>query len=101
MGFTTNLLNPKIAVLYLSLLPQFVDPARGSVATQSLVLGVVQIVIALAVNALIVLSAGTLSRFLAERPLWLRAQRYVMGTVLAGLAVRIAADRSRAIAVTS
>jgi threonine/homoserine/homoserine lactone efflux protein len=101
MGFVTNLLNPKIAVLYLSLLPQFVDPARGNVAGQSLVLGTVQIVIALAVNALIVLSAGSLSRFLSGRPLWLRVQRYVMGTVLAGLAVRIAADRSRAIAVAS
>jgi threonine/homoserine/homoserine lactone efflux protein len=101
MGFVTNLLNPKIAVLYLSLLPQFLDPARGDVAGQSLVLGTVQIVIALTVNTLIVLSAGSLSRFLSGRPLWLRVQRVLMGTVLAGLAVRIAADRSRAIAVAS
>src|ERR1700760_870944 len=45
MGFVTNLLNPKIAVLYLSLLPQFIDPRHGSVLEQSLVLGFVQIAV--------------------------------------------------------
>ena len=50
MGFVTNLLNPKIAVLYLSLLPQFIDPAGGSVLGQSLALGVVQIMLSIAVN---------------------------------------------------
>ena len=37
----SNLLNPKIAVLYVSLLPQFIDPDRGSVALQSLTLGAI------------------------------------------------------------
>jgi threonine/homoserine/homoserine lactone efflux protein len=95
MGLVTNLLNPKIAVLYVSLLPQFIDPARGSVATQSLVLGATQIVIALSVNALIVVFAGGLAVFLAARPTWLRVQRYLMGGVLGALAVRLATDRAR------
>ena len=89
MGLVTNLLNPKIAVLYVALLPQFVDPARGSVAGQSLALGAVQIVVALSVNGLIVASAGSLAGFLAARPGWLRAQRYAMGTVLGALAVKL------------
>lgn len=95
MGLVTNLLNPKIAVLYVSLLPQFIDPERGPVATQSLVLGATQIVIALSVNALIVVFAGALAASLAARPSWLRAQRYLMSGVLGALALRLATDRVR------
>ncbi|WP_141575703.1 LysE family translocator [Actinomadura sp. WMMA1423] len=89
MGLVTNLLNPKIAVLYVSLLPQFADPDRGSVAAQILLLGAVQVTIAVTVNALIVLGAGSIAAFLVRRPGWRRAQRYLMGSVLAGLALHI------------
>jgi len=99
MGLFTCLLNPKIAILYVSLLPQFVDPARGHVAAQSLVLGMTQIVIAVTVNGLIALSAGTIAAFLGDRPAWLRAQRYLMGTVLGGLAIKLATERSHAAAL--
>src|SRR6185436_9919807 len=57
MGLVTNLLNPKIAMLYLALLPQFIDPAQGSVLVQSLVLGSIQTVISVSVNAVIALTA--------------------------------------------
>lgn len=92
MGFVTNLANPKIAVMYLSLLPQFISPGHGSVLAQSLTLGCVQIAISVAVNALIAVMAGSIAVFLGSRPLWARAQRWLMGTVLAGLAVRIALE---------
>jgi threonine/homoserine/homoserine lactone efflux protein len=96
MGLVTNLLNPKIAILYVSLLPQFVDPSRGDVAMQSLLLGLTQIVVALSVNGVFVMSAGSVAAFFGGRPLWARAQRYLMGSVLGGLAVRVAVDRAPA-----
>jgi threonine/homoserine/homoserine lactone efflux protein len=96
MGFVTNLLNPKIAMLYLALLPQFIDPAVGSVLTQSLAFGGIQIVISVSVNAMIALAAGSIALFLGTRPSWLLAQRWLMGTVLAGLAVKMAFEARRA-----
>jgi threonine/homoserine/homoserine lactone efflux protein len=93
MGLLTNLLNPKVAMIYLSLLPQFVDPARGDVLGQSLVLGATQIAISLTVNGIIACLAGSIADFLGTRPLWLTIQRWFMGTVLGGLAVRMAVER--------
>ncbi len=95
MGLVTNLLNPKIAMLYLSLLPQFIDPGRGSVFGQTLALGAVQVAISVSVNTLIALTAGSIAGFLAGRPLWLVVQRWLMGTVLAGLALRMATEAQR------
>jgi threonine/homoserine/homoserine lactone efflux protein len=96
MGLVTNLLNPKIAMLYLALLPQFIDPAAGGVLAQSLVLGSIQIAISVSVNAVIALAAGAIALFLMQRPSWMLVQRWLMGTVLAGLAVRMAVEARKA-----
>jgi threonine/homoserine/homoserine lactone efflux protein len=95
MGFMTNLLNPKVALLYLSLLPQFIDPTSGSVFAQAVLLGSVQIAISLSVNGMLAIAAGSIARFLGTRPAWLAVQRRLMGTMLAGLALRMALDARR------
>ncbi|SEU03841.1 LysE family translocator [Stenotrophomonas indicatrix] len=96
MGFLTNVLNPKVAVMYLSLLPQFLHPdSEGSVLMQSLVLGSTQLLVSVSVNAVIAIMAGSIAGFLAARPTWQAVQRWLMGTVLAGLAVRMAVDGRR------
>lgn len=90
MGFITNLLNPKVAMFYLSFFPQFLQPERGSVLLQSLQLGSVQIAVSGSVNALLILGAAGITATLSRSRGWLLAQRYLMGLVLGGLAVRIA-----------
>ena len=94
MGLLTNLFNPKIAIFYLALLPNFIDPTR-SVLTQSLVLGALQITISVTINTMIACAAGSIAGFLAARPSWLLAQRWLMGTVLGGLALRMAMESRR------
>ncbi|MBN9319702.1 MAG: LysE family translocator [Caulobacterales bacterium] len=95
MGMMTNLLNPKAAMLYLSLLPQFIDPARGDIFWQSITLSSVQIAVSMCVNGAIIAAAGSIAGFLAGRPRWMVAQRWLMGTVLGGLAVRMATEARR------
>ena len=95
MGLMTNLLNPKVAVLYLSLIPQFERPARGHLVLQGFELGLVQISVALVGNLTILLGAAEIARLLRRRPAWMRVQRYVMGTVLGALAIRLVTDHAR------
>jgi threonine/homoserine/homoserine lactone efflux protein len=92
MGLVTNLLNPKAAIMYLALIPQFVDQSAGGVVAQGFQLGAVQIAVSLAVNAGIIVAAGSIAVFLRRRPSWMRWQRWATGTLLGAVGVRLALD---------
>jgi len=95
MGLFTSILNPKVALFYLALFPQFVEPARGGVFGQSLVLGLVQIVIAVIGDTMFVLAAASVARWLGTRPVWAAAQRWLLAGVFAGIAAKLAFDDRR------
>ena len=95
MGFLTSALNPKIAVFYLSVFPQFITPEHGSVFTQSVMLGFTQISVSFMVNALIAVFAASIASWFINNPTWLAVQRYFMGFVLAALAVRLMLEQRR------
>jgi threonine/homoserine/homoserine lactone efflux protein len=77
-----KVLNPKTALFFLALLPQFVDPDRGGVWSQALVLGLVFVGLGLVTDSLYALAAGTVGGFLRRRR---RTMRYGSGIVFVGL----------------
>jgi threonine/homoserine/homoserine lactone efflux protein len=95
VGLATSILNPKVALFYLALLPQFVDASRGSVFGQSVLLGLVQIAIGIASDLCFVLAAAHAARWLARRPLWSAVQRWILGGVFAAIACKLAFDARR------
>jgi threonine/homoserine/homoserine lactone efflux protein len=90
-SLTASVVNPKVAVFYLSLFPQFVDPTTGPVLLQSLALGIVHIIVSTSVDGALVTVAGALSIWIARRPGWLRLQRWFLGGAFGALAVWLAA----------
>jgi threonine/homoserine/homoserine lactone efflux protein len=95
-AFVAAFLNPKVAVFYLSLFPQFIDPTAGSVLAQTLLLGAIQLVTAAAVDISVVTIAGYAALWMSRRPLWLKAQRWFLGSVFGALAAWLALDRKPA-----
>ena len=89
MGLLTSILNPKVAIFYLSVLPQFISPESGSVFAQSLLLGITQVCIGSTVNLVVTLSAAGIAGWFAKNRFWLAVQRYVMGLVLGALAFKL------------
>ncbi|GII75301.1 RhtB family transporter [Sphaerisporangium rufum] len=84
-GFVVNVLNPKTAIFFLAFLPQFVDPARGPVAPQILLLGLVWIVLGMASDGSYALLAAALAGRLRRSRRAARRLDIASGLVYLGL----------------
>jgi threonine/homoserine/homoserine lactone efflux protein len=89
-GVVVAMLNPKTALFFLAFLPQFVDPSTGSVALQFLTLGGLFVMMALVTDGLYALLASTAGGWLKRNRSFLRAERYMVGSVYIGLGVTAA-----------
>lgn len=88
-GVLTNVLNPKVALFFLAFLPQFVDSARGAIAIQIVLLGLIFDTSGTLWNVLIATVAAHARAFLAARSGFSLLQKMVPGVILLALAVLV------------
>jgi threonine/homoserine/homoserine lactone efflux protein len=93
-GIVVNILNPKTALFFLAFLPQFVDADAAHPALQIAFLGLVFAALGLVTDSLWALAAGSAGSLLRRSRRFVRAQRYVAGSVYVGLGVATAAGGS-------
>ncbi len=94
-GLVVGVSNPKAILLFAAILPQFTDPAAGSVPLQLLLLGLVCVLIALASDTVWALLAGTARTWLARSPRRLEVMGGGAGAVMVGLGVQVAVTGRR------
>jgi threonine/homoserine/homoserine lactone efflux protein len=89
-GIVVNVLNPKTALFFFAFLPQFIDPARGHVATQILSLGILFACMGTTSDCLWALFSGSVAGWFRNNQRWMRNERYVSGGILISLGVATA-----------
>ncbi len=88
-GIFMNVTNPKVSIFFLAFLPQFADPARGSLVIQIMLLGAAFAVATILVFGAVALFAGSIGQWLAQSGAAQRILHRVAGTVFAGLALKL------------
>lgn len=94
-GLVINLLNPKTALFFFAFLPQFIDPAKGNVVGQNLLLGSIFVGMALITDSLYALLASSLAGRLAGNKGFQKGQRYFAGLIYVGLGITTALTGSK------
>lgn len=88
-----EILNPKTALFFLALLPQFVDPSAGPAALQMLVLGLIVTLTAIPCDLAVAFASGRAARAIGGAPWVQQVQHAVSGTILVGLGIFVALAR--------
>ena len=92
-GIFVCLFNPKVAIFILALVPQFVDPARGSVLVQFLIFGTILNIGGTIINAAVGMFAGQMGQFLARTPSAQKLFGMLSSLIFIGLAIKLAWSR--------
>lgn len=96
-GVMVDVLNPKVAIFFMAFLPQFVRPELGHTSIQIIGLGILVILMAIVVEFSIILVAAKTTNFFRRNQkfsVWLDR---VLGSVLIGLAFRLALTKNRSV----
>lgn len=88
-GIIMNITNPKVSIFFLAFLPQFVDPSRGLVSLQILLLGCLFILATILVFGSIALLSGTLGQWFKRTDHIQTVLNRIAGTVFLGLAIKL------------
>ena len=94
-GFAVNILNPKTALFFFAFLPQFVDPSRGNVIGQNLLLGAVFVGMAIITDSMYAFVTSSIASKLTGNRRFQKGGRYFAGLVYVGLGITTALTGSR------
>ncbi|EFI68306.1 hypothetical protein BFZC1_12868 [Lysinibacillus fusiformis ZC1] len=92
-GILMNILNPKVSLFFLALLPQSVNPSQGHVAFQMLILGIVFLIQALVLFSLFSIFAGKVRQVIIGKPAIAKRLNTVQGILFTFIGIQIAISK--------